>query len=64
VFSAIEPESGAHSKPQRLSTQSGEAILPIVAAGPSAVSVVWQLRSRPDWRIYHIGGTIQSEQAH
>jgi hypothetical protein len=64
VFSAIEPESGAHSKPLRLSTQSGEAILPIVAAGPTTVSVVWQLRSRPDWRIYYIGGTIQSEQAH
>ncbi len=60
VFSAIDPDSGGHTKPLRLSTQSGEAILPIVAAGPSAVSVVWQLRSRPDWRIYHIGGTIES----
>jgi hypothetical protein len=63
VFSAYDPQTDTHSKPQRLSTQDGASILPVVGAGPGVVSVVWQDRSRPDWRVYHIGGMIGAGSA-
>jgi hypothetical protein len=61
VFSAYDPANGGHTRPQRLATRQGAAVLAIIAAGPGVVAVVWQDRSRPDWQIYHVGGAIRSK---
>jgi hypothetical protein len=62
MFAAYDPATDARTKPQRLVSQKGTAIHPVIAAGPSAVSVVWQYHSQSTWQIYHIGGEIVSKE--
>jgi hypothetical protein len=61
MFSAYDPATNTHSKPERLVTQRGRAIHPTVGVGPSAISVVWQYLSETNWQIFHIGGEIVSQ---
>ncbi len=59
-FRAFDPGSVTLEKPQRLTSMRGRSILPVVAAGPGAIAVVWQDRTRPDWQILGMTGVLGS----
>jgi hypothetical protein len=56
---SFAPSTGDETRPGRLSRARGEALLPVVTAGPWRIAVAWQSRNAGPWRVSFVGGTFQ-----